>query len=326
MSARSRTYWLTEPCRIRRENQSLAVERADQSPVRIPITDIRDIVAFDHLDVNTSAVSLLSRHGVVVHLLDHYGNYAGAITPAEDMVSATVLRSQVRLTGDPSVQTEVARKLVHAAAFNVRWALETDLLDEPFARLERQLPDTSDPGQIMGVEGSYRRTAWQVLDHQLPAWLRLDGRSRRPPRNAGNAFISYANAVTYARVLTALRTTPLSPAIGFLHSDTDRRRNTLALDVAEVFKPLFAERLLRRYATQKTLRESDFDSGVGEASLSLEGRKRVAVMLREEFATTVYHRSLRRKVSYDELLHLEALKLVRLCLEDKPYKPFQPWW
>ena len=53
---------------------------------------------------------------MIVHLLDHYGNYAGAITPAEDMVSVTVLRPQVRLTDDPSVQAEVARELVHAAA------------------------------------------------------------------------------------------------------------------------------------------------------------------------------------------------------------------
>ena len=47
---------------------------------------------------------------------------------------------------------------------------------------------------------------------------------------------------------------------------------------------------------------------------------------RRNLASTVYHRSLRRKVSYEELLHLEALKIVRLCLEDTPYKPFRPWW
>lgn len=326
MAANARTYWLTEPCRIRREGNSLAIERADQTPVRIPITDVRDLVAFDHVDVNTSAVSLLSRHGIVVHLLDHYGNYAGAVTPAEDMVSATVLREQVRLTADAGTRVAVARQLVQAAAANVRWSIESDLLDEPLARLEQQAEQATDSNHMMGVEGSFRRTAWEILDLALPAWLRLAGRSRRPPRNAGNAFISYANAVTYARMLTAIRCTPLSPAIGFLHADTDRRRNTLALDLAEVFKPLFAERLLRRAAAQRSLRQTDFETSVGSASLSVEGRKRVAATLREEFTTTVYHRSLRRKVSYDELLHLEALKIARLCLEGKPYKPFRPWW
>jgi CRISP-associated protein Cas1 len=121
-------------------------------------------------------------------------------------------------------------------------------------------------------------------------------------------------------------TRSLHPAIGFLHADTDRRRNTLALDIAEPFKPLLAERLLRRAATQKTLAEADFESGVGHASLSTKGRKKVAELIRAELAATVYHRTLKRKVSYEELIHLEALKLVRLCLEDTPYKPFRPWW
>lgn len=326
MPTRSRTYWLTEPCRIRREGGSLRIERPDHTPVRIPITDVRDLVAFDHVDLNTSAVSLLGRHGVVLHLLDHYGNYTGSLTPVEDMVSATVLKAQVQLASDGPRRTAVARQLVLAAAANVRWAIGSELLDEPYQHLVAQAETATDPGQLMGVEGNFRRTAWGILDLSLPAWLKLEGRSRRPPRNAGNAFISYVNTVVYARVLTAIRCTPLSPAIGFLHSDTDRRRNTLALDLAEVFKPLFAERLLRRCAAQRSLRANDFETAVGSASLTPEGRKKVAAMLRDEFETTVYHRSLRRKISYDELLHLEALKLVRLCLEDKPYRAFRPWW
>jgi CRISP-associated protein Cas1 len=326
VTAAARTYWLTEPCRIRRENDSVRIERADASPVRVPITDISDLIAFDHVDINTSVISLLSRNGVTVHLLDHYGNYAGALAPAGGMSSAEVIRRQVALTADPGRRLAVARVIVAAAAGNVRWALDTALLDGPLTRLGEQLNDCGDANALMGLEGNFRRTAWGVLDTMLPPWLRLAGRSRRPPANAGNAFISYANAIIYARVLTALRCTPLQPALGFLHSDTDRRRNTLALDIAEPFKPLFAERILKRAAAQRTLHESDFESSVGAASLTRSGRKKVATLIRAELATTVYHRALRRKVTYDELLHLEALKLVRLCLEDTPYKPFRPWW
>lgn len=326
MTAAARTYWLTQPCRIRREDNSVRIERADQTPVRVPITDIRDLIAFDHVDINTAAISLLSRHGVTVHILDHYGNYAGAIAPAEDTSSAHVLRRQVALAATDDERLEVGRALIAATAANVRWALDTDLLDAPLARLTEQLPACRSSDQLMGAEGNFRRTAWAVLDTLLPTWLRLEGRSRRPPANAGNAFISYANSIVYARVLTALRCTPLHPALGFLHAETDRRRNTLALDLAEPFKPLFAERLLKRAAAQKTLRPSDFETDVGNASLSKDGRKKVSELIRTELATTVHHRTLRRKVSYEELIHLEALKLVRLCLEDTPYKPFRPWW
>ncbi|MFD7117929.1 type I-B CRISPR-associated endonuclease Cas1b [Streptomyces sp. NPDC059922] len=326
MPAVGRTYWLTEPCRIRREDNSVRIERPDGSPVRIPITDIRDFVAFDHVDVNTSALSLLSRNGVSLHVLDHYGNHAGHFSPSESMSSASVIRRQVEITADSDRRTSIGRSLVLATAENLRWAMDTELLDPALSSLRAALPDCEDSDAIMGQEGNFRRTAWAVLDTQLPAWLRLDGRTRRPPTNAGNAFISYLNTLVYARVLTALRTTPLHPAIGFLHSDTDRRRNTLALDLAEPFKPLFAERLLRRAASQKKLKPTDFETDVARASLSKDGRKKVAALVKEELATTVHHRTLKRKVSYEELIHLEALKIVRMCLEDKPYKPFRPWW
>ncbi|GAA2110100.1 type I-B CRISPR-associated endonuclease Cas1b [Streptomyces synnematoformans] len=326
MAAAGRTYWLTEPCRIRREDNSIRIERPDNSPVHIPITDIRDLVAFDHVDINTSALSLLSRHGVTLHVLDHYGNHAGHFAPAESMASAAVIRRQVEITADPEQRTAIGRALVLAAAENVRWALDTDHLDPALHTLRTALPDCTDSDTLMGQEGNFRRTGWAVLDTQLPAWLRINGRTRRPPTNAGNAFISYLNSLIYSRVLTALRATPLHPAIGFLHADTDRRRNTLALDLAEPFKPLFAERLLKRTAHQKHLKPSDFETDVGKAALSKNGRKKVAALAREEFATTIYHRSLKRQASYEELIHLEALKIVRLCLEDKPYKPFRPWW
>ncbi|MEU6241584.1 type I-B CRISPR-associated endonuclease Cas1b [Streptomyces sp. NPDC047024] len=326
MPAVARTYWLTEPCRIRREDNSVRIERPDGSPIRIPVTDIRDLVAFDHVDVNTSALSLLSRSGVTLHVLDHYGNHAGHFAPSESMSSAGVLRRQVEISGDPERRGAIGRSLVLATAENLRWALDTDLLAPALATLRAALPDAADRDETMAQEGNFRRTGWAVLDTQLPSWLRLGGRSRHPPTNAGNAFVSYLNSLVYARVLTALRTTPLHPAIGFLHADTDRRRNTLALDLAEPFKPLFAERLLKRAGARKTLKPSDFETEVGRASLSKDGRKKVATMMREELATTVYHRSLRRKVSYEEIIHLEALKLVRLCLEDTPYKPFRPWW
>ncbi|KRV49524.1 type I-B CRISPR-associated endonuclease Cas1 [Wenjunlia vitaminophila] len=326
MAAVGRTYWLTEPCRIRREDNSIRIERADTTPVRIPITDIRDLIAFDHIDINTSAISLLGRSHVTIHVLDHYGNYAGSISPADSMSSATVLRRQVGVTEDPDSRLPVARAIVQAAAENVRWSLETHLLDPALNTLREALPRCRTSDEIMGQEGNFRRTAWAVLDTFLPPWLRLDGRTRRPPTNAGNAFISYTNAITYARLLSVLRTTPLHPAIGFLHSDTDRRRNTLALDLAELFRPLFAERLLRRAASQKSLKSSDFETDIGKASLSRSGRKKVSALIRDELAVTVHHRALKRKVSYDELLHLEALKMVRLCLEGSPYKPFRPWW
>jgi CRISPR-associated protein Cas1 len=321
-----RTYWLTTPCRIRRQDQSLRIEREDGRPIHIPVTDVRDIVALAPVDLNTAVVSLLAKYEIDVHLLSYYGDYIGSMVTAQNHISGETVLAQARLATNATARQQVARALVDACAFNVRRVVDRSLLDRPYRVLVSAVADAETRDQLMGIEGNFRRTAWEVLDTKLPQWLRLGGRSRRPPINAGNAFISYVNGIIYARVLTAIRLTPLHSGIGFLHSSVERHRHALALDLAEVFKPLFAERLLLRMANRGQLQPEHFETDVNRAMLSDDGRKLVVQAVRDELATTVFHRSLKRRVSYDELLYLEALKLTRTCLEDEPFRPFRIWW
>ncbi|WP_083884398.1 CRISPR-associated endonuclease Cas1 [Nocardia higoensis] len=246
MPTATRTYWLTSACRIRRKDQSLVIERADGKPVHIPVTDVADIVACESVDINTAVISLLNTHRINVHLLGHYGDYTGSLLTAESSTSGQTVLAQAQLATDPTAGLDIARQIVRATAFNVRRVIDRELLSHPLKVLESsvQLADTRE--QLMGAEGTFRRSAWEVLDTQLPSWLQLHGRSRRPPRNAGNAFISYVNGIVYTRALTAIRLTPLHSGIAFLHASMQRQRHSLALDLAEVFKPVFAERLLLR--------------------------------------------------------------------------------
>ncbi|MEV5412906.1 type I-B CRISPR-associated endonuclease Cas1b [Thermopolyspora sp. NPDC052614] len=326
MPAAARTYWLTTPCRIRRKDQSLLIERVDGAPVHIPITDVRDIVCCDTADINTAVISLLNQHRINVHFLSHYGDYAGSLLTSDTSTSGQTVLAQARLTDDPAASLVIARAIVTGAAANVRRVIDRRLLARPLEVLEASVAEATTREQLMSAEGNFRRAAWAVLDTRLPDWLQLHGRSRRPPANAGNALISYVNGIVYARVLSALRLTPLHTGLSFLHSTMERQRHSLVLDLAEVFKPLFAERLLLRLAGRGQLKPAHFDIDVNQAMLSEPGRKLVVQTVRDELAVTIQHRTLNRAVAYDELPYLEALQLTRTCLEGTPYKPFRIWW
>jgi CRISPR-associated protein Cas1 len=326
LPAAARTYWLTSPCRIRRKDESLVIEREAASDVHIPVTDVRDIVACAETDINTAVVALLNRHRINVHLLSYYGDYAGSLLTSDTSTSGETVLAQARLAQDSQASLSIARSIVDAAAFNVRRIIDRQLLSRPYSVLQETLRTAQTPAQLMGAEGTFRRSAWEVLDTKLPDWLQLGGRSRRPPKNAGNAFISYANGITYARTLTALRLTPLHTGIAFLHSSMERQRHSLVLDLSEMFRPLFAERVLLRMAGRNQIKQHHFDQDTHQAMLSEAGRKLVVQALRDEFAVTVAHRALGRPVAYDELLYLDALGLTRHCLESTPYKPFRIWW
>lgn len=326
MPTAARTYWLTTPCRIRRKDQSLSIEKIDGTAVHIPVTDVRDIVASDSIDINTACVSLLNQHNIDIHLLNYYGDYTGSILTAGKNTSGAVVLSQARHASNDSTRLATARVIIAAAAHNIRRVIDRQLLKNAYTTLTRNLNEAATNEHLMGLEGNFRRTAWALIDTKLPEWLQLQGRSRRPPANAGNAFISYVNGIIYSRTLSAIRLTPLHSGIGILHSSIERQRHALALDLAEIFKPLFAERLLLRLAARNQLQPHHFDQTVNQASLNDKGRKFVVETVRDALATTIQHRSLNRKVAYDELLHLEALKLARTFLEGEQYKPFRIWW
>jgi CRISPR-associated protein Cas1 len=326
MSIRERTYWLSGAARLRRKDDSLVFELADGTAVPVPVTDVADIVTTAPVDLNTATMALLRKHEIGVHVLDHYGNYAGMVAPASDHCSGEIVRRQVLAAEDPKRCHAIAREFLLATAFNVRWVLGREQLDAAHSRFVDAVQRAESPPELMAAEGNFRRTCWALLDTKLPDWLCLHGRSRRPPENPANAFVSFVNALIYSRALTAIRLTPLHPGIGFLHSTMACNRFTLALDLAEHFKPIFAERLLLRAAHQRSLTMADFDSQANVSLLSEAGRKKVLAMVRDELDSTVYHRGLRRKVRYEELFHLEALKLVHVVLEDHPFKPFKVWW
>ncbi|WP_026341602.1 type I-B CRISPR-associated endonuclease Cas1b [Actinomadura atramentaria] len=326
MPTASRTYWLTGACRIRRKDQSLLIERESGGKVHVPVTDVRDIVACSPVEVNTAVTSLLNRHRINIHLLGHYGDYAGSLLTSDVSTSGETVLAQARVAMDADASLGIARDIVVATAHNVRRVLDRELLAAPYETLKKNAATATTTQELMNVEGNFRRSAWAVLDTKLPDWLQLNGRSRRPPKNAGNAFISYANGMTYTRVLTALRLTPLHTGIGFLHSTMERHRHTLVLDLYETFRPLFAERLLLRLANRGQLKPEHFDADVNQAMLSEKGRALVVQTIRDELETTIQHRALKRKVAYEELLYLEALRLTRHVLEGEPYKPFRIWW
>lgn len=326
MSATARTYWLTTPCRLRRHDGSLRIEPDGREPLYVPITDVRDIIATAEVDLNTSIISLLNKHRINVHFLSYYGDYAGSLLPAETATSSHTVLGQTRLATNPDTALTIAKSLVDTAAFNIRRCVDRRLLAEPYQTLKNAVHNADSRDQLMAAEGNFRRSAWEGLDTKLPDWLQLHGRHRRPPANAGNALISYANGIVYARVLSALRLTPLHTGVAFLHSTLERHRHSLALDLAEVFKPLFAERILLRLAGRNELKPQHFDTNTHHAMLSEAGRKLLIETIRKDLGTTVNHRTLGRKVTYDELIYLDALALTRHCLEGQPYKPFRIWW
>lgn len=129
----------------------------------------------------------------------------------------------------------------------------------------------------------------------------------------------------YKLALEAIYHTQLNPTISFLH-EPGARRYSLALDVAEIFKPILVDRTIFKLLNKRELQAKDFDKQLNSCKLSKNGCKTFVEAWEERLKETIEIKSLSKKVSYKHLVKLECYKVMKYILENEPYKPFKINW
>jgi CRISPR-associated protein Cas1 len=320
-----------------------AVKMADgeeaAQPVRvgerrtIPVEDVDALWVFGELDLNARVLVFLAQHKVPVHFFNYYGFYAGSFYPREYLHAGYLVVRQVRHYSNRRLRLAIAREFIAAAMHNIMRNLryyanrgvdlqgQTESVQAEMLRLSA----AKDISELMGCEGRARAAYYQAFTSILRNDEEFTKRVRRPPDNLVNALISFTNGLVYSAALTQIYRTQLDPTISFLH-EPGARRFSLALDLAEVFKPLLADRLLFKLLNNRQLNERDFAQDLNCCYLKESGRKVVLKEWDARLQTTIEHRRLRRKVSYERLIRLECYKLVKHLTNDEPYQGFRAWW
>ena len=280
----------------------------------IPIEDIEELFLMGEITLNTKVLNFLSQNGVVVHVFNHYGWYSGSFYPREEKVSGYLLVKQVEKFLNSEERLFLAKKFVEGSIKNSSTILKMES-EEHLKCLE----GAESIAEIMSIEANFRKEAYKRLE-EFTGW-EFGERSRRPPKNRLNALISFGNSLVYAKVLGEIYHTPLNPTISYLHESV-QRRYSLSLDVAEIFKPIFVERLILNLIGNGTLNENHFEDALGGIFLNEEGRKLFVSAFDRQLETTFYHKRLKRKVSYKTLIRLELYKLMKHLLDEDIYKPY----
>ena len=140
-----------------------------------------------------------------------------------------------------------------------------------------------------------------------------------------NSLISFGNSMMYSTVLSELYNTQLNPTISYLHEPSERRLS-LALDLSEIFKPFLVDRIIFYLVNKKMITKKDFNQDLNCCLLNDKGRATFIKEYNKRLETTIKHKDLGRKVSYQRLIRLEAYKLKKHILGMKNYDPFVMWW
>ena len=177
----------------------------------------------------------------------------------------------------------------------------------------------------MGIEGNCRQMYYSAFDVIINDF-EMGNRTKQPPSNEVNALISFGNMMCYTLALSQIYHTQLNPTISFLH-EPGARRYSLALDIAEIFKPILVDRCIFKLLNKKEIQAKHFDKNLNGCRLNTTGRQIFVREWDERLKETIKHRTLGKSVSYRHLVKLECYKLQKFILGlDEAYKPFKIWW
>ncbi|AOQ24460.1 CRISPR-associated endonuclease Cas1 [Moorella thermoacetica] len=320
-----RTYYIFSSGRLRRMDNTLALELETERRV-VPVEDIDHIYCFSELDLNTRLLDFLAQKQICLHFFNYYGHYSGSFIPRESQLSGFLLVRQVEHYLDQAKRLELARTFVEGALHNIRRNLEKREYDDICSKLDEireGIGKAASIEELMSLEAHARKAYYDTWE-EITGW-EFGSRSKRPPANALNALISFGNAMMYTVVLKEIYRTALNPTISYLHEPSERRYS-LALDVAEIFKPVFVDRLIFRLINLNMLKETHFDTNVNFVYLTEGGRKVFVKEFEETLEKTILHRKLKRNIRYKSLVRLDLYKLIKHLLGEEKYSPMKVWW
>lgn len=320
---RKNYYILSDGILKRKENTLYFVNNKGKKP--IPINKIYSIYAYGQITFSSQVMSLLAKKGIPIHFFNYYGFYNGSYYPRETLLSGDLLVRQAEYYLNQSKRLELAKLFVEGAANNILKVLSYYKIENDVNEILKELTKTNKITEIMNVEGRIRSEYYSKFDEILPEEFKMEGRSRQPPKNMINSLISFGNSMMYSTVLTEIYNTQLNPTISYLHEPFERRFS-LSLDLSEIFKPIFVDRLIFYLVNKRMISKKDFNQDLNCCLLNDSGRNKFIKEYNKRLEKTIKHKDLNKKVSYQRLIRLEAYKLKKHILGIKKYNPFVIWW
>lgn len=332
-----KTYYLFNPGRLSRKDNTLKFVPVDEDgndlkPRYLPVENVDQLYVLGSLDANSALYNFLGKNDITVHFYDYYENYTGSFAPKCKLLSGKMMIAQTQTYLKKSKRLKVAQSFIEGASFNMQKNLRyydnrgKDLLPviEIIEGLKNKITTVKSVEELMGIEGNIRKSYYDAFnliinDHEM------GNRTKQPPLNIVNSLISFGNMMCYSECLRAIQKTQLEPTISFLH-EPGERRYSLALDLAEVFKPILVDRVIFKVLNKREIRENDFEEKLNRIVLKEKGKKKFIQAFEKRLEETIKHRSLNRNVSYKHLIKLECYKLQKHLLDIDQYKPFKIYW
>jgi len=327
-----KTLFLLNRGKIYRKDNNLKFIKLDDednqisTPISLKIESIDEIYILNKIYLDSETLAFIANKNVLIHFFNSNQTFKGNFFPnTTNSISKSsfvfikqleAFKNEKRLI----IAKEITKGHIHNAIFNLKkYKIEHDLNQQT---LFESIDKSQSINELMGVEGSFQKRYYQnfnqIIKNQRS--FKFTTRSKRPPLDKLNSFISYLNTRIYNICLAEIYKTQLDPRISYLHEPNDKSV-ALHLDIAEIFKPIIADNLIFSMLNYQEITTKSFDVKNGLIRFKQEDlqklEKRVILKLYETVEIN------NKKYTFRELIRREANQIKKYLVENIIYSSFK---
>jgi len=321
------------------DGENVVIKKDEHTSTRLPLHNLENIVCFNWQGASPALMGACAERGIGLTFLSPNGRFLGRVI---GRVHGNVLlrKKQYFVSEEENQCVPIAtsflmgkisnsRKIIERAIRDHALLVDKDTLGRASAFLKETLQvllTCKSISELMAFEGSAAKIYFSVFDHlilQQKEDFYFEERSRRPPLDNTNSLLSFLYTLLTNEAMSALEEVGLDPYVGFLHTDRPGRPS-LALDLMEELRPVFADRLVLSLINRKQITGKGFTKKEsGGILMDDETRKTVITAWQERKKEEIEHPYLKERIPFGLIPHVQALLLARYLRGDlDAYPPF----
>ena len=314
-----------------KKDDSLEFENKNNEKTPIPIMQIDSIYILSSTHISSECLKLLANNGITIHYFDYYENYIGTFYPKiSNTLNGDLLIKQVLSFTNKSTRIYLAIQTIRASFKNMtklvnyyskRKNITCDDFNIQYMSNIEKLDKSTSINEIMLIEANMHKKYYSVWNRFLNDDYNFTKRIQQNSNDIVNSLLSFLNSLLYSLIVSEIYKTGLNPTISYLH-EPSQSRFSLSFDVAEIFRPVLVERLIFSLLNKQIIQQEDYSNG----KFNENAIKKILYHWDNKINETIYHRILKRNVSYRYLIRDELYKLTRYIKKESEYKGFVMWW
>ncbi|GIQ65811.1 CRISPR-associated endonuclease Cas1 [Paenibacillus cisolokensis] len=258
---------------LARDGENVVIRKDEEVVARYPLHNLEAICTFGYAGVSPALMGACAERRIALTFMTRSGRFLARVI-GEDKGNVVLRKEQYRISDDERRSALIARNMIIGKLYNSKWILERAIRDYSLRidadRIKRVSVSLSETMKLVrgaenldvlrGLEGTaavqYNSVFDQLILQQKEHFF-FHGRNKRPPLDNVNALLSFTYTLLANEVKAALEAVGLDAYVGFLHRDRPGRAS-LALDVMEELRSVYADRLALSLINKKLINEKGF--------------------------------------------------------------------